>query len=66
MQGESESAMDARASQEVNDSDFNCDVWMTRNEITDSQSIVGVPAVAMCRALSPRRHALATFPQQRC
>ena len=52
VQGESESAMDARAAQEVNDSDFNCDVWMTRNGITDSQSIVGVPAVAMCRALS--------------
>lgn len=52
VQGESESAMDARASQEVKDSDFNCDVWMTRNEITDSRSIVGVPAVAMCRALS--------------
>ena len=51
-QGESESAMDARASQEVNDSDFNCNVWMTSNGITDSQSVVGVPAVAMCRALS--------------
>ena len=51
-QGESESAMDARASAETGNSKGNCDVWMTRNEITDGSSIVGVPAVAMCRALS--------------
>jgi hypothetical protein len=51
-QGEAESAMDARASAETGDSEGNCDVWMTRNAITDSQSIVGVPAVAMCRAIS--------------
>ena len=51
-QGESESAMDARAAAETGNSKGNCDVWMTRNGITDSQSIVGVPAVAMCRALS--------------
>ena len=50
--GESESAMDARAAAETGNSKGNCDVWMTRNGITDSQSIVGVPAVAMCRALS--------------
>ena len=51
-QGESESAMDARAAAETGNSKGNCDVWMTRNGITDSQSIVGVPAVAMCRAIA--------------
>lgn len=51
-QGESEAAMDARAAAETGTSDGNCDVWMTRNTTTDSQSIVGVPAVAMCRAIS--------------
>lgn len=51
-QGESETAMDARAAAETGTSDGNCDVWMARNTITDSQSIVGVPSVAMCRAIS--------------
>jgi hypothetical protein len=51
-QGEAESSMDARASAETGNSEGNCDVWMTRNGVTDSQSIVGVPAVAMCRAIS--------------
>lgn len=52
VQDESEAAMDARAAAETGTSDGNCDVWMTRNTTTDSQSIVGVPAVAMCRAIS--------------
>lgn len=51
-QGESEATMDARAAAETGASTGNCNVWMTRNTTTDSQSIVGVPAVAMCRALS--------------
>lgn len=50
-QGESEATMDARAA-DPNTSQYNCTEWMTRNAITDSQSIVGVPAVAMCRAIS--------------
>jgi len=30
----------------------NCDSWMTYNNTTDSQSIVGVPAVAYCRGIT--------------
>lgn len=51
-QGESEATMDARAAAETGASTGNCNVWMTRNTTTDSQAIVGVPAVAMCRAIS--------------
>lgn len=50
--GESEATMDARAAAETGASTGNCNVWMTRNTTTDSQAIVGVPAVAMCRAIS--------------
>ena len=51
-QGETETAMDARAAAEINDSTFNCNAWMTYTGHTDTQSIKGVPAVEMCRALS--------------
>jgi len=50
--GESEATMDARAAAETNTSAHNDDVWMGYNTATDSQSIVGVPAVAMCRVIS--------------
>lgn len=30
----------------------NCDIWMTRNTATDTQGIVGVPAVAYCRSVT--------------
>ena len=29
----------------------NCDIWMTKNSTTDTQGIVGVPAVAYCRSV---------------
>ena len=51
-QGETETAMDARAAAEINDSTFNCNAWMTYTGHTDTQSIKGVPAVKMCRDIS--------------
>ena len=40
------------ASIDDNTAKQNCDVWMTKNSTTDTQGIVGVPAVAYCRSVT--------------